>query len=81
MAVEGATGLFLYCWEMFSAEMTPLLQAEVLGDTHSVAEAGNSQVKLLCSGLFLLYCTLLPQARHRGLDPGAKGFPFAFLES
>lgn len=83
MAVEGATGLYLYCWEMFPAETTPLLQAKVLGDTRSIAKAGNSQVMLLCSGLFLLYCTTLPPTpgKAQGLDTGVKGFPFAFLES
>lgn len=56
--------------------MTPSCQAPVLGDALSVAEAGNSQVKLLCSGHFLLElpCPASnPLARHRGLDSGLMG--------
>lgn len=58
-----------------------MFQAEGQGDAFSVAEAGDSQVKLLCSGYFLLDYTPLPPTPGKpwGLDPLLKGFPFAFL--
>lgn len=64
------------------AKMLPLFQAEGQGDAFSVAEAGDSQVKLLCSGSFLLGYTPLSPTPDKpwGLDPLLRGFPFAFLD-
>lgn len=71
MAVEGATGLFLYCWEMFSAEMTPLLQAEVLGDTHlnSRGREFPGEAAVLRALPFVLY----PPAPSKAQGPGPRG--------
>lgn len=77
MAVKGL-GLYLSCWEIFPADMTPC-SGQGAGDAHSTQRLGIPRWSCYAQGTSS--CTTLPWARHRALDPGVKGFLFAFLES